>query len=439
MWTFTPHNSKINTTKWNETEKKMKKENASPKQSRGKHPDSIPDIDIIDLDADDIPEDENPYTFSKPGSRKENPDEKDSAFDRADGTDIDFEDMEESSDTDYEEDSNMDSNEPPRKKGFRINTHMILLAMVVVVFAVIFFRFKNWGQFISQDEIKENIEGTYDDTLDLIVSLTDEDGKVIPLDTSDGLSIVAFGNSPFADDRDSEDNLANIIAEMTGATVYNCSIGDSYLAAEWPIFSAADRPRDAYTFYWLALLAGQAGNDQMFIEAEQALGDAFPEDAQAALDTLRSIDFSTVDVIAIMYDAYDYLIGHAMYNDENPTDIMQFTGNLEAGIEYLQSVYPHIRIIVMSPTYAFSNEVDENGEYISSDIVRYGRDVLSTYVIKEYSSCASRQVTFIDNLYGTVTEDNAKEYLIDNIHLNVEGRKKVAERFVYALNYFNKD
>lgn len=417
----------------------MKKENASPKQSRGKHPDSIPDIDIIDLDADDIPEDENPNTFSKPGSRKENPDEKDSAFDRADGTDIDFEDMEESSDTDYEEDSNMDSNEPPRKKGFRINTHMILLAMVVVVFAVIFFRFKNWGQFISQDEIKENIEGTYDDTLDLIVSLTDEDGKVIPLDTSDGLSIVAFGNSPFADDRDSEDNLANIIAEMTGATVYNCSIGSSYLAAEWPIFSAADRPRDAYTFYWLALLAGQAGNDQMFIEAEQALGDAFPEDAQAALDTLRSIDFSTVDVIAIMYDAYDYLIGHAMYNDENPTDIMQFTGNLEAGIEYLQSVYPHIRIIVMSPTYAFSNEVDENGEYISSDIVRYGRDVLSTYVIKEYSSCASRQVTFIDNLYGTVTEDNAKEYLIDNIHLNVEGRKKVAERFVYALNYFNKD
>lgn len=418
----------------------MKKENASPMQSRRKTPDSIPDIDIIDLDAGDILEDENRKAFPKPDIREENPDEGNSAFDGGiDDTDIAFEDMEEVSEWNSEEESGEDSEETPRKKGFRINTHMILLAVVVVVFAVVFFRFKNWGQFISQDEIRDNIEGTYDDTLDLIVSLTDENGKVIPLDTSDGLSIVAFGNSPFADDRDSEDNLANMIAEMTGATVYNCSIGDSYLAAEWSFFSSGDRPMDAYTFYWLSVLAGQAGNEQMYADAAEALGDRVPEDAQIALDTLLSVDFSTVDVIAIMYDAYDYLIGHAMYNDENPTDITQFTGNLEAGIAYLQSVYPHIRIIVMSPTYAFSNEVDENGEYISSDIVRYGRDVLSTYVIKEYSSCASRQVTFIDNLYGTVTEDNAKEYLIDNIHLNVEGRKKVAERFVYALNYFNRD
>ena len=38
---------------------------------------------------------------------------------------------------------------------------------------------------------------------------------------------------------------------------------------------------------------------------------------------------------------------------------------------------------------------------------------------------------------STIHEDNAREYLSDHIHLNVEGRKKVAERFVYALNYFD--
>ena len=128
-----------------------------------------------------------------------------------------------------------------------------------------------------------------------------------------------------------------------------------------------------------------------------------------------------------------------MYSDQNATDITQFTGNLQASIETFQSAYPHIRIIVMSPPYAFSNELDENGEYISSDIVRYGWDVLSTYVILEGNICASTQVTFIDNLYGTITEDNAKEYLMDNLHLNIEGRKKIAERFVYALNYYNQD
>ena len=89
----------------------------------------------------------------------------------------------------------------------------------------------------------------------------------------------------------------------------------------------------------------------------------------------------------------------------------------------------------MSPTYAYG--LDENGDYISSDIQRYGWDVLSTYVIKQYASCNSRGVTFVDNLYGTINEDQAPEYLTDHLHLNLAGRKKVAERFVYALNYFS--
>ena len=139
-----------------------------------------------------------------------------------------------------------------------------------------------------------------------------------------------------------------------------------------------------------------------------------------------------------MYDASDYLAGHEMYSDQNSTDIMQFTGNMEAGIELLQSTYPHIRIIVMSPTYAFA--VNEQGEYVSSDMYTYGeQDVLSTYVIRQYASAATRSVSFVDNLYGTITEDNASEYLTDNLHLNVAGRRLVAERFEYALNYYNRE
>lgn len=380
-----------------------------------KHTHNIPDIDIIDLEETSVPEPE--------ASDTEASDTASSSWAEA------GEEPEEESG--FVEDS-------PRKKGFRINMHMVLLAVIAIVVCVTVYRFHNWGNFISQDEIRENIEGSYEDTLDLILPLTDENNEKVPLNTADGLSIVFFGNAPFADDRDSEDNLVNMIGEMTGATTYNCAVSDSYLAAEWPYFSAEDRPMDAYTLYWLSVFAGRAGSDTMYDEALAAMGEDAPADAQAAYETLRSVDFSTVDVIAIMYDAYDYLLGHPMYSDENSTDITQFTGNLEAGIEFLQATYPHIRIIVMSPTYAYSNELDEDGNYISSDIIRYGWDVLSTYAIKEYGSCASRQVTFVDNLYGTITEDNAGEYLIDNLHLNVEGRRKVAQRFIYALNYYDK-
>ena len=145
-----------------------------------------------------------------------------------------------------------------------------------------------------------------------------------------------------------------------------------------------------------------------------------------------------------------------MYNDDNPTDPTQFTGNLEASLEVLQRLYPQIRIIVMSPTYAYA--IDEDGNYVSSDIYIYnGRDVLSTYVIKECYSSNLRSVSFMDDVgvklgivqksgawfnYGDVRlgqgRDNAKEYLTDNLHLNVKGRKLIAKRFEYFLNYYSK-
>mgnify|MGYP003296001730 CR=1 FL=1 len=35
-------------------------------------------------------------------------------------------------------------------------------------------------------------------------------------------------------------------------------------------------------------------------------------------------------------------------------------------------------------------------------------------------------------------ELNADEYLDDHLHMNLAGRKKVAERFVYALEYYDE-
>ncbi len=110
---------------------------------------------------------------------------------------------------------------------------------------------------------------------------------------------------------------------------------------------------------------------------------------------------------------------------------------MKVGLEILKQQHPNTRIIVMSPAYAFSDQLDENGDYISSDIVRYGEDVLSTYVIKASESAAALQVSYVDNFYVTFNEDNAADYLSDHAHLNSAGRKKVIDRLLYALNYYN--
>lgn len=314
-----------------------------------------------------------------------------------------------------------------------INIHTILLLVFLVTIGGLVYRFFNWGERINLDEIVSDGEER-PDTLDMILPLVDEDGNIIS-DKDDETTIVCFGNAPFADDRNSSDNLANMIAEKTGATVYNCSVGPSYLAAENTILDPSYRPIDAYNFYWLAQVAvrNDAGGHE---KATKYMRDDTPPEGQQVYDTLRNLDFTQVDVIVVMYDAKDYFAGHQMYSDSNPTDIQQFTGNLEAGIELLKGSYPWIRIIVMSPTYAYA--INEEGHYISSDQYTYGQDVLSTYAIKQQQSCSRQGVTFIDHIYGTITEDNAKDYLIDNYHLNVAGRELVANRFVEALYYYDE-
>ncbi len=315
-----------------------------------------------------------------------------------------------------------------------INSHTILLLVFLLTVGVIVYRFLNWGVRINPNDIE--VEQQKPETMDLFLPLLDENYNEVQLEDTDGTTIVCFGNAPFADDRDSKNNLANLIADKTGATVYNFSISGSYLAAENYTLDTSLEPMDAYNFYWLTQLAVKGPISTRYLHAAKVLGEDTPPEATEVCDAIWNLDFSQVDVITIMYDATDYLEGNKMYSDSNPTDIEQFTGNLEAGIELLQDTYPWIRIIVMSPTYAYA--VDKEGNYVSSDQYTYGRDVLSTYAIKQQESCSNRGVSFVDHIYGTIHEDNASDYLIDNLHLNQAGRELVADRFIEALYYYNE-
>ena len=379
---------------------------------RDEHVNDIPDIEIVDLENETV---------------------QDTDFGKSDISD----DVEEYPDDEYEEnDWEEEEVKHPSPKGIRrfLNLHVLFALVLLVVVGLLGYRITHWGQRVSQSDIFKDGQGSYDDSWDSILPLTDENGKMIVNDAS---NIVVFGNAPFADDRGSSDYLASLIAKETGATVYNCSISGSYLAAQHTNFDPTLAPMDAYCLYWLVNLAAGVPLDGYYNDAAKALGDKTPPEAEEVVNTLKTLDFNTIDTVAIMYDATDYLLGNAMYNDDNPTDPTQFTGNLEASIEILQRLYPQIRIIVMSPTYAYA--IDEDGNYVSSDIYIYnGRDVLSTYVIKECYSANLHSVSFMDNLYGSITEDNAKEYLTDNLHLNVKGRKLIAKRFEYFLNYYSK-
>ncbi len=306
----------------------------------------------------------------------------------------------------------------------KLNPHIVIPILIVLAIAGTAFFIAKWAKGVDSEYDRDLVEDGYDiEVLDRVYYMYPENlADHTPNETK---KVLCFGNAPFSDDRDSNNNLCTLIAKETGADIVNLSIPDSYLSMGSPEGNISD-PLDYYTFYWLMCFASLEDKEQL-IQGYNNLGRGTSEIGDYVVDYLCNIDLNTVDSIVLMYDASDYLIGRIKETPENVSNPRTFCGNMFAGIELIESLYPHIQIIIMSPTYAYA--IDENGEYISSDIIKVEGESLSSYAITQLNLCQVAEVTFIDNIYGTVHADNADMYLTDNVHLNPEGRKLVATRF----------
>ena len=63
-----------------------------------------------------------------------------------------------------------------------------------------------------------------------------------------------------------------------------------------------------------------------------------------------------------------------------------------------------------------------------------GHGALPHYLLKEVDVSISCGVSIIDNFYGTINEDNYRDYMEDYIHLNDAGRKLMADRLAELVN-----
>lgn len=329
---------------------------------------------------------------------------------------------------------NNQDNEKNRKKRIPpICVHLGFAAVVVGILLIIVFKFSNFinGNILSPDDLAlEETDLPDTESQDYILPLITA-AENIPEDDGETV-IVCLGNAPFADDRGADNNLCSLIAQKTGATVYNCSIPGSYMTAYNKTFWAATAPMDAFSFYWLSTTFCLQNFD-ILNQALEELPDASP-DIIESVNLLKSIDFGKVDVITFMYDGSDYLDNYPISNEENFTDPQTFAGAMAAGVELIQSTYPHIRIIAMSPAYAFN--IDADGSYVSSDKMENDWGPLSTYANWQGLVANIERISYVDHIYGTIHEDIARDYLTDNLHLNDKGRQLVADRFIYALNLY---
>lgn len=310
----------------------------------------------------------------------------------------------------------------------KINFHVVFLGLVLIIGLAIGLRLHSWN---TNTKDLGNIEdtGEFDrETLDTLVPYT---YNAEPKDPED-MVIACFGNAPFADNMGQKDNLANIIAEKTGATVYNFGFPNSYLSSE--TVSILDDNNDLFSLYWLTTIF--AVDNDIIVDYYLDAAPNTPTQIKATLSLLQNLDFNTVDVITIMYDASDYLDGRGMYNADDSTNIHHFGGALEASIELIHEKFPHIQVIVLSPPYAYA--LDEDGTYLDSTITTFGEGPLASYVQYESNVCYKMFASFIDTFYGSLSELDAEKVLVDNIHLSSEGRQRAADEFMEAYNYYLK-
>ena len=379
-----------------------------------------PEIEDLDLEMDSIPDAQA--------------DDDDTDNDASDNEDRSPSDTDNDNESDDIEDVDMDSVPPSEEKAagsgrqphIQLGLHLILLAVILFIGGFSVYRLVKWNQGTKLEKIDPN-----EDTSEFDIETND---MIIPMDSSrleghedDGVTtILCLGNNPFADDR-SGDGLASLIATKTNSAVYDCSFPDSSAACRYAIYNP-EYTKDHFNLYYV--VESLRSGDLTAINS--IAGDEPDPRYQEAVDVMKTVDMSKVDILIIMYDSTDYNNGTPSDNPDNSYDVTAFTGGLRTSLKNIQETWPHIRIFVMSPTYA--QYMDEDGNLHNGTTTDLGNGTLNHYLLKEIDASMDCGVSFIDNYFGTINEDNYKEYMRDYMHVNQAGREKLADRIAAIIN-----
>lgn len=311
------------------------------------------------------------------------------------------------------------------EKKFQLNWHLILLAAILIIAAVSIIKLIIWNRGTQSDYDPNNLAEGFDiEALDTIIPMSE---SLLAGREDDGVTtILCLGNNLLTDETGKE-GFTSLLADETGATVYNGGFPESTIGARYSTYNEG-YPRDNFNLPYVS----ESICTRDFSRLEAAAATEQDAKYMETVETLKSIDYNKVDMIAIVYDAADYLTLIPSDNPNDPHELSTYTGGLRNAIEDIQATYPYIRIVVMSHTFAHS--VDENGNYQNGGSTDLGNGALPHYLLKEVDVSISCGVSIIDNFYGTINEDNYQDYMTDYIHLNDAGRKVMAERLAELVN-----
>lgn len=314
-----------------------------------------------------------------------------------------------------------------RVKGFHMNLHVIMVLLIAALLAGTVISLLLWNRGTLTVWDREDTSTKFDvEVQDVIFPLNP---ALLEGHEDDGVTTILFlGNDPLSDDR-TETGLAEQIAIKGDVVAINASFPSSRVACENLLYDTSTQEGidDAFNLYYVCSAIAR----QDFVAMENIAPFKNDPSLTAGLENLKNTDMDKVDMIVIMYDAIDYLEKRPVDNFNNDIDLQTYTGALKSSIELIKETYPYIRIVFLSPTFAFY--VDENDKFQSGASTDLGNGAIPTYWVRAIDVCSSEGISFIDNYYGSINGDNYLKFMRDAVHLNEAGRRQIAEHFVAKI------
>ena len=215
-----------------------------------------------------------------------------------------------------------------------------------------------------------------------------------------GKKMVMFGDSitEFS-------NFDEIIAQRTGMTVYNCGFGGCRMS----------RHNDAnYDVFSMTTIAESVASGDFTAQDTANIVTQFP-----TLDTLKSIDFNTIDYVSIGYGTNDFTGGITLGALEDIATRDRFNGAIRLVIERLLTAYPHLKIFFITPLFRARQAP---GDGLDSDNNSNGNWYLKEYSDTIIEVAKSRHLPVLNfhdesgiNIY------NHEIYFGDGLHPNQTG------------------
>jgi len=322
------------------------------------------------------------------------------------------------------------------KEHKKISIHTILplaLLSIILIFLIIgITKLAIWNKGIKSITPLENVTSSpTEDSEDYFVYFTPEEFSQMHADYEDDgeLNIVVIGDESIQDTADQTGIVQLMSSGIKDATIYNLCFPGSQITPKYNPFDNT-YTNDIVSLYWLSVcIAGDNYDFQTSFWDQIEIAD---ETATKSLETMQSLDFSTVDLCIFNYNAKEYLSGQEIESIDRE-DFSKYANAIYQSIQLLESAYPNMQFIVASPTYCL---IEKDGAFLGSEITNSGHGFLPTYMIAAKNVTTEIGVSYMDNFLGVlINKDTYPTYLKeDGFTLNMEGRALIANRYINLIN-----